>query len=107
MPAAEPHDLAGHQHQLAAEHVVGGDAVFEAMHAAGILRHIAADSAGDLRGRIGRVIEAGVLDRLADREIGDAGLDDGNTVVKIDFADAVELGHAEEHAVAERQCPAR
>src|SRR5208282_4878109 len=30
MPAAEPHDLAGYQHQFAAEHVVGGDAVFEA-----------------------------------------------------------------------------
>ena len=49
MAAAEPHDLAAHQHQFAAEHVVAGDAVFETVHAAGILRHIAADGAGDLR----------------------------------------------------------
>jgi len=33
------------------------------MHAAGILRHIAPDRAGDLRGGVGRVVEAGVLDR--------------------------------------------
>ena len=49
MLAAEPHDLAGHQHQLAAQNVVGRHAVFEAMHAAGIFRDIAADGAGDLR----------------------------------------------------------
>ena len=115
MLAAEPQDLPGHQHQFAAEHIVGGDAVFEAMHAAGILRHIAADGAGDLRGRIGRVVEAGVFDRLRDREIGHARLNHGDTVVKVDLADPVELGHAEQHAVAERQrtagqrgpCPAR
>ena len=74
MLAAEPDDLAGDQHHLDAEHIVGGEAVFEAMHAAGILRDIAADGAGDLRGGIGRVIEALVLHRLGDGEIGDAGL---------------------------------
>ena len=67
MLAADAQDLAGHQHHLDAEHIVGGHAVFQAMHAAGILRDIAADGAGDLRGRIGRVIEARVLDRLRDR----------------------------------------
>ena len=66
MLAAEADDLAGHQHHLEAEHVVGGQAVFQAVHAAGILRDVAADGAGDLRGRIGRVIEARVLDRLGD-----------------------------------------
>ena len=105
--AAEPQHLAGHQDQFAAEQVVGGHAVFEAMHAAGILRHIAADGAGDLRRRIGRVIEAGLLDRLRHREIGDAGLDHGDAVVEVDLADALELGHAEQHAVAERQRAAR
>src|SRR5271156_3822336 len=48
---SEPQPLAGHQDQLAAEQIVGGHAVFETMHAAGIFRHIAADSAGDLRRR--------------------------------------------------------
>ena len=107
MLAAEPQHLAGHQHQFAAEQVIGGHAVFEAMHAAGILRHIAADGAGDLRRRIGGVIEAGLLDRLRHREIGDAGLDHGDAIVKVDLADALELGHAEQHAVAERQRAAR
>ena len=58
MLAAEAQHLAGHQHHFEAEDVVGGHAVFQAMHAAGILRDIAADGAGDLRRRIGRVIEA-------------------------------------------------
>ena len=49
--AADPQDFARHQHDLAAEHVVGGHAVFQAVHAAGILRDIAADRAGDLRRR--------------------------------------------------------
>ena len=49
MLAANAHDLTVHEHDLAAEHVVGGHAVFEAMYAAGIFRHIAADGAGDLR----------------------------------------------------------
>ncbi len=103
MAAAKPQDLPVHEHQFAAEHVVGRNPVFEAMHAAGILRHIAADGAGDLRGRIGRVIETGVLDRLADGEIGDARLDDHHAIVEIDGADALELGHAEKNAIAERQ----
>ncbi len=103
MLAAEADDFAGHQDEFAAEHVVGGHAVFEAMHAAGIFRDIAADGAGDLRRRIRRVIEAGVGDRLRHREIGDAGLDHGDAVVIIDLADAVELGKPEQHAVAERQ----
>ena len=34
MPAADAHDVAVHQHDLAAKHVVRGHAVFEAVHAA-------------------------------------------------------------------------
>jgi hypothetical protein len=79
--AAEPHHLAIHQHHLDAEHIVGGEAVFQAVHAAGIFRDIAADRAGDLRGRIGRVIEALLLDRGGDAEIGDAGL--GTTTTRL------------------------
>ena len=107
MLAADAHDLAGHQHQFAAEQIVGGHAVFQAVHAAGILRHVAADGAGDLRGRVGRVVETGVLHRLGDGEIGHAGLRHHHAVVEVDLADAVELGHAEQHAVGERQRPAR
>src|SRR5262249_48358131 len=48
MLAADPHDLTGHQYDLAAEHVVGGHAVFEAVHTAGVLRDVAANRTGDL-----------------------------------------------------------
>ena len=87
--AADAKDLAGHQDDFAPQHVVGGHAVFQAMHAAGIFRDVAADRAGDLRRGIGRVIEAGMGDGLADREIGDAGLGDDGAVVEIDLADAL------------------
>ncbi len=63
MLAAEADDLAVDHHDLEAEEVVGGEAVFEAVHAARILRDIAADRAGDLAGRVGRVIKPGALDR--------------------------------------------
>ena len=115
MAAAKPQDLAAHQNQFTAEHIVGGDAVFQAVNAARIFRHIAADGAGNLRRRIGRIIEARMIDRLRDRKIGDAWLDHRHPVLEIDGADALELGHAEQNAVAQRQratgqrcpCPAR
>src|SRR6266702_3135469 len=104
---AEPHDLARHEHQLTPEQVVGGHAVFEAVHAARILRHIAADRAGDLRGGIGRIVKAGGLDCLRDGESGDARFDDGEAVSEIDLADTIELGHAEKHAIGKGQRAAR
>ena len=103
MLAPDADDLAGHQHQLATEQVVGGHAVFEAVHAAGIFRHVAADGAGDLRRGIGRVVEAGLLDRLGHRQVGHARLDHGHAVCEVDLANAIELGHAEKDAVLERQ----
>ena len=48
-----------------------------------------------------------MLDRLRDGEIGHAGFDHGDAVREIDLADAVEFGHAEKHAVGERQRAAR
>ena len=107
MPAAEAHDLAIHQHHLDAEHVVGRQAVFQAVHAAGIFRDIAADRAGDLRGRIGGVIEALLLDGGRNAEIGDARLGDDDAVGKIDLENAVEAAHDEQHCIFQRQCAAR
>ncbi|KIU01544.1 hypothetical protein QU38_01080, partial [Staphylococcus aureus] len=89
--AADPQPPAAHQHDLAAGDVAGGHAVLYAGHAAGILRDIAADAAGDLRRRIGRIVEAGMGDRLADRKVGDARLGHHGAVVEIDLADALEL----------------
>ena len=47
-----------------------------------------------------------MLHGLRDGEIGHPGLDHGHAICKVDLADAVELGHAEENAVGERQCAA-
>ena len=107
MLAAEAHDLAVDQHDLEAEHVVGGEAVFQAMHAAGILGDVAADGAGDLARRIGRVVEALALHRLGDGEVGDAGLRHHAAIGVVDLEDAVELAEAEQDAVGERQRAAR
>ncbi len=103
MRPAKPDDFTGHEDQLAAEHIVGGEAIFQAMHAAGILRDIAADRAGDLGGGIGGVVKALRLDRAGDREIGDTRFDDRETVGEVDLLDFVELHHRDEHAVLERQ----
>ena len=107
MLAAQAHDLAGHQHHLDAQKVVGGEAVFQAVHAAGILRDVAADRAGDLRAGIGRVVEALVLDGLGDAEVGDAGLHAGAAVGVVDLEHAVELAQAQQDGVAHRHRAAR
>ena len=52
------HDPAIGQHQLDAEDVIDGDAVFERVRPAGVGRHVAADGAGALAGRIGRKVIA-------------------------------------------------
>ena len=107
MLAADAHDLAGDQHHFEAEQIVRGHAVFQAMHAAGIFRDIAADGAGDLRGRIGRVIEAFAFHGVGDAEIGDAGLHHDDAIDVVDLADAREFRHAEQNAVSERQARRR
>ena len=53
--AAQLHDRAVGEHDLQAAHVVGREAVLEAVRAAGVLGHVAADRAHDLRRRVGRV----------------------------------------------------
>ena len=102
MLAAETDDLAAHQHDLEPQNIIGGEAIFEAMHAAGVFRDIAADRTGDLRRRIGRVIKALGFHRLGDRQILHAGLHARAAVFIVDFEDAVELRHAQKNAVLER-----
>ena len=107
MTAAQAHHLAGDQHDFDAQQVVGGEAVLQAMHAARIFSHVAADGAGDLAGGIGRVIKALALDRLGDGKVGDAWLGDDAAVVVIDVENAVELAKAQRDAVGQRQRAAR
>ena len=107
MLAAQADHLARYQHHLHAQHVVGRHSIFQAMHAARILRDIAADGTGDLAGRIGGVIEAGIGDRLADAEIGHARLRRHRPVGQIDIEDTVEPSHSDHDGVGQRQCTAR
>ncbi len=107
MLAAEADDLPVRQHEFDAEDVVHGETVFEAVHAARILRHVAADGAGDLRGGIGRVVETRGLDGAGDGEVGDPRLGTDGAVLVVDGEDAIEPGHDEQHAVSERQRTAR
>ena len=107
MRAADLDDGAVDQHHLDAEHVVGGDAVLQAMGAAGVHGDVAGDGAGELARRIGRVEEALVRDRLADAEVGDAGLDAGGAVLEVDLEHAVHLGDAEDDRVLRRDRAAR
>ncbi len=103
MLAAEPQDLAIHQDDFQPQQIVGGQAVFQAMHATRILRHIAADAAGDLTGRVRRVIEASAGSGMADRQIRDTRLHHGTAIIVIDLDNAVEPAKAKQDAVSQRQ----
>src|SRR5688572_8905608 len=106
MLAADPQDFAVDGDELEAQKIVRREAVFEAVHAAGILGDVAADRAGDLRGRIGGVVEAEMLHGMGDAEVGDARLHAGASVYDVDLEDPVEFSEPENDAVGERQGPA-
>ena len=105
--AADPHHLAVRQHQLQPQHVVGGEAVFQAVHAARVLGDVAADRAGDLARRVGRIVEARLRDRIRDAEVGHARLRDHAAVLEVDLEDPVELAEPQHDPVGERQSAAR
>ena len=69
MPPAEAQDFSGYEHDLATQDVIGGHAVFQAVNPSGIFRHVAADRAGNLRGRVRRVIKSGIRNGVADRQV--------------------------------------
>jgi len=103
MFAAKPDYLAADQHHFDAQYIVGGEAVFQAVHPAGIFRHIAANGAGDLRGRVGRIVETLVLDCLGYGEIRHPRLHHGAAVVIVDFQHPVEFRKPKNNAVGQRQ----
>ena len=105
--AAQANHLAVDQHHLETEDVVGGEPVFQAVHPARVLGDVAADGAGDLARRIGRVVEPARRDRIGDGKVGHAGLRDDAAVGVVDVEDAVELAEAQDDAVSERQRAAR
>ena len=72
-----------------AQQVIGGDAVFQAVRAAGVHADVAADHARELRwtGRARRR-SPGLLHRLGDGDVGDARLHGGAAVGVVDVQDA-------------------
>ena len=92
VPHRELDELAVGQHDVGGQHVVDGEAVLQAVRAAGVLGDVAADRADLLRRRVRRVVEAVRRDRLRHVEIGHAGLDDDVTGVDVDLEDPVHPG---------------
>ena len=90
-----------------AQHVVQGEAVLEAVHAAGVFGDVAADRAGNLARRVGCVVEPVRGRGFGNRQIAHTRLHSRRTRVSIDFQDAVELGHGQQYAVGVRQRAAR
>ena len=100
--AAGGHDGAVGQHDLEAQHMIGGDAVGQRVRPAGVLRDVAADRAGALAGRIGRVeitvrCTASVISRLTT-----PGLHHRALVFQIDLEDPVHAREADHDAALTR-----
>jgi hypothetical protein len=90
-----------------AQHVVDRQPVLQAVHAAGVLGHVAADRAGDLARRVGRVVQPVRRGGLADRDVAHAALHTRRARERIDRDDAVELREAQSRAEPVRQRAAR
>ena len=98
-PPPEVDDVAVRRDQLGAEHVVGGEAVLQAVRAAGVLRDVAADRADLLARRVGRVVVAVRRRRPGHVEVDHARLDDGPLVVAAYLQDRPHPGGDHEHPV--------
>ncbi len=75
-----------------------GQAVLEAVHPAGVLRHVAADAAGELGGGVGGVEQAVGRGGVGDRQVAHPRLHHGGAGVRVDAQDAAELAKAQDHA---------
>jgi hypothetical protein len=89
--AAELDGLALGGEAAHAQDVVQRQAVLQAMHAAAVLGDVAADGAGDLAARVGRVVQAQRRGGLADGEVAHAALHAGRAGQRVDGQDLVEL----------------
>ena len=97
------HELAVGQHRFDAEHVMHGEAVLQAVRAAGVLGDVAADRADLLARRIGRVVVAERRDLPGDLEVGDARLDRHALVRDVDVEHAVQPRQRDDEAARDRQ----
>ena len=96
----EPGDAAVAEHDLEAEHVIGRDAVAEAVQAAGVRADVAADHRGRARGRVGRVAQA-VPARLAvERGVREARLHERRALLEVELEDGLHLVERDHEAAA-------
>ena len=103
---AGPDDAAVGQDDLQTENVIRGDAVLEAMRAAGVLGDVAADGAGFLAGWIGREEEAMAERLFGQLEVDHARLDQRGAVFAVDLEDAVHSRQADDDPALLRDRPA-
>ena len=80
-----------------------GEAVLQAMRAAGVFRHVAADGAHRLRRGIGRIEVAVCRDALRNMRIDDARLNDHVAVGDVHFKDAIHARQADDNTARGRQ----
>ncbi|MNQ50425.1 hypothetical protein D3C85_643700 [compost metagenome] len=80
-----------------------GQAVLQAMHAAGVFRDVAADGTGDLRRRVGRVVQTMRRGGLGNRQVAHPRLDPCDAGGGVDVQDLVEARHHQQHAFFQRQ----
>ena len=94
------------EHGVDREDVRRGDARGEAVRTAGVGADVAADRAGLLRRRVGRVVQAEVRDRPRQVEVEHARLDPRDPLDRVDLEHAVHLGRHDDDGVVERGRPA-
>ena len=98
---AQFHDLTVRQHHGHAHHVVGGDAVLEAVGSAGVLCHVAAQGRGLLAGGIRQILVAQRRQGLAQLQVEHARLDPGPQAALVHFQQPVHADHLQHHAALE------
>ncbi len=84
-----------------------GKPVLEAVRPSGVLRHVTADRAHHLAGRVRRVEQTERRGRLAHRQVRDARLDDRPPAHRVDLDDLAHPRHHDEDPVLARQSATR
>ena len=100
--AADAHNFAVGQNQFEARDVIGRHSVGQRVRAAGIFGDVSADGARFLAGRIGREIQAQMLDRAGQVEIHDSGLNNRAKIRRINFENAVHARERDHDAAVAR-----
>ena len=97
--AAQFDDAAVHQYGADFQHIVGGQAVFQTVQAAGVLRDVAAYGAGKLAGRVGGVEKAVRRGSIGNGLVAHAGFHRGGARLRVDFQNAVKPRHRQQKPV--------